>query len=191
MDSGVEIALIVAGASLAGGTGSFLSGMITARMSRSERREQRQQDWDRQDEVARRVTEAAEQATESTRLQRITVKQAADAADLLKINQEHVAQISEETLGTIRVVHTLVNSKLTGVTQRLLESLMDQEKLMGSRDPSDYEKKQVQAEIVAVRAELDERAAAAQGIEHTNAHHAAEQQEAELDARRRGEDLGR
>lgn len=112
------------------------------------RREEKQADWARQDQVANRLTER----------QDAIARQAAEAARLLVVNNELVAETSASQGAQLDVIHTLVNSTLTGAKQATLEALQGQLLLLERFTPEDADLiDAAQAAIAELRAELSDR----------------------------------
>ena len=87
---------------------SVTAPIFLARYLEHQRHEDRMEDYARQDKVAAQVEAAAVQA--------------AQAADLLKANNELVAATAETTQAQLKEIHTAVNSTLTAAITETLES---------------------------------------------------------------------
>lgn len=100
--------------------GPAVLSFLTNRQRRADKRE----DWARQDAVAAKVDAAARQAATAAELLRLrqeqVAAQAAEAANLLLAANERVAAAAAETSGKLDVIHLLVNSNLTIAQQREL-----------------------------------------------------------------------
>ena len=119
------------------GLGTLAQIYMSGRVRRADKRE----DWAREDAVAARVEEARTQAATAARLllerQDAIAAQAREAAALLLANNEAVAATAAETQGQLQVIHTLVNSTLTGAKQAQLEATLGQLVLLNQFTPGD------------------------------------------------------
>lgn len=133
----VLVALIVA-------VGAVVQIHVNGQQRRSDKRE----DWDRQDLVAERLTSR----------QDAIALQAEEAARLLVENNRVVAESSVATQRQLTVIHTLVNSTLTGAKQAHLEALQGQLLLLERFTPGDTTLiDAARATIAELRAELSDR----------------------------------
>ncbi len=127
IDAGVQIAMIVSGATIASGIGAFASSFILARMNAALRLKERMADWARQDDVARRVEGVAIQARE--------------AAALLLARTNTVAAVAAETAaqqsGELHHIKTLVNNEKTGMLQSNLAQTLATLALLQRFSPED------------------------------------------------------
>jgi hypothetical protein len=121
IDSGVEIALIVA-------VSSAISPLILSILSNRSRRAEKLEDYARQDAVAAKAEEAAKLLLER---QKATASDAATVARKLLDANDRVADAAQVAVETAQVtntkldlIHTLVNSNMTAAMQSEFDAVV-------------------------------------------------------------------
>ena len=136
--------------------GTILTPLLTSHFNAKQAAKKQAADYARQDEVAERVTEAAEKVAE-------VAEQAREAARLLEERDHMAALLAEENakvfVGKLDVIHTLVNSTLTGALEGHLLALRQLRTAMrGERPATADEIASADGRIVEVQSQLADRA---------------------------------
>jgi hypothetical protein len=139
MELGIQVALIMAGASIGTGIVPIVIDRIRARDRRKDRREDRE----RQDEVARRVSD--------------TTRQAADAAASAATTAQKTLEVAKNNQQLAITTHALVNSDMTKVKAALLAALELAIEVMNGMPLSSAKLEETHQQILDLKEELQTR----------------------------------
>lgn len=170
MDPGLVLAL----SSIVTAVIVAVGAMLNAHLSARQIRQAKDQDWARQDAVAARAEEVAQQAAKAAELlleaQKATTARTEEVARLAALRDERTETKLEAIDAQGKVIHSLVNQRLTDVTEHalattlallpFLEEAVDRMRAAGVEPPEADLKRlaDTQRSVVDLRATLDVRA---------------------------------